>query len=63
MSKLSKQDKVEIYHLWHDYQISPAELSQRYRVGNTKMVSFKRGSKIMALANQCHARAIRLMMG
>ena len=33
MSKLSKQDKIEIYHLWHDYQIGPAELSQRYRVG------------------------------
>ena len=27
MSKLSKQDKIEIYHLWHDYQIGPAELS------------------------------------
>ena len=37
MSKLSKQDKVEIYHLWHDYQISPAELSQRYRVGRTNI--------------------------
>ena len=37
MSKLSKQDKVEIYHLWHDYQISPAELSQRYRVGKTNI--------------------------
>ena len=37
MSKLSKQDKIEIYHLWHDYQISPAELSQRYRVGKTNI--------------------------
>ena len=24
MSKLSKQDKIQIYHLWHDYQIGPA---------------------------------------
>ena len=37
MSKLSKQDKIEIYHLWHDYQIGPAELSQRYRVGKTNI--------------------------
>ena len=33
ITKLSKQDKIEIYPLWHDYQIDPAELSQRYRVG------------------------------
>ena len=37
MAKLSKQDKIEIYHLWHDYQIDPAELSQRYRVGKTNI--------------------------
>ena len=37
MSKLSKQDKIEIYHLWHDYQIGPAELSQRYQVGRTNI--------------------------
>ena len=37
MSKLSKQDKVEIYHLWHDYQIGSTELSQRYRVGRTNI--------------------------
>ena len=37
MTKLSKQDKIEIYHLWHDYQIGPAELSQRYRVGKTNI--------------------------
>ncbi|MCX8722374.1 hypothetical protein [Lactobacillus sp. B4005] len=23
MAKLSKQDKIEIYHLWHDYQVGP----------------------------------------
>ena len=37
MSKLSKQDKIEIYHLWHDYQIGSTELSQRYRVGRTNI--------------------------
>ena len=37
MTKLSKQDKIEIYHLWHDYQIGPAELSQRYRVDRTNI--------------------------
>ncbi|KJY54880.1 Uncharacterized protein JF75_18890 [Lactobacillus kimbladii] len=37
MSKLSKQDKIEIYHLWHDYQIGFTELSQRYRVGRTNI--------------------------
>ena len=37
MSKLSKQDKIEIYHLWHDYQIGSTELSQRYRVGKTNI--------------------------
>ena len=37
MTKLSKQDKIEIYHLWHDYQIGPAELSQRYQVGRSNI--------------------------
>ncbi|MBC6361132.1 transposase [Lactobacillus sp. M0403] len=37
MSKLSKQDKIEIYHLWHDYQIGSIELSQRYRVGKSNI--------------------------
>ena len=37
MSKLSKQDKIEIYHLWHDYQIGSTELSQRYRVGRSNI--------------------------
>ena len=32
MSKLSKQDKIEIYQLWHDYGVDSTELSQRYRV-------------------------------
>jgi len=29
MSKLSKQDKIEIYYLWHDYQICSGESSWR----------------------------------
>ena len=37
MTKLSKQDKIEIYHLWHDYQIGSTELSQRYRVGRSNI--------------------------
>ncbi|WP_423788783.1 hypothetical protein [Lactobacillus apis] len=37
MAKLSKQDKIEIYHLWHDYQIGSTELSQRYRVGRSNI--------------------------
>ena len=37
MTKLSKQDKIKIYHLWHDYQIGSTELSQRYRVGRSKI--------------------------
>ncbi|WP_233553564.1 hypothetical protein [Lactobacillus sp. ESL0228] len=32
MSKLSKQDKITSYHLWHDYQISSTELSWCYQV-------------------------------
>jgi len=37
MTKLSKQDKIEIYHLWHDYQIVSTEISQRYRVGRSNI--------------------------
>ena len=37
MTKLSKQDKIEIYHLWHDYQIGSTELSHRYRVGKSNI--------------------------
>lgn len=37
MTKLSKQDKIQIYHLWHDYQIGPAVLSQRYHVGRSNI--------------------------
>ena len=37
MNKLSKQYKIEIYHLWHDYQIGSADLSQRYRVGKSNI--------------------------
>ena len=37
MTKLTKQDKIEIYHLWHDYQIGSTELSQRYRVGRSNI--------------------------
>ncbi|WP_233553521.1 hypothetical protein [Lactobacillus sp. ESL0228] len=31
MSKLSKQDKITSYHLWHDHQIRSTELSRRYQ--------------------------------
>ena len=51
MSKLSKQDKIEIYHLWHDYQIGSTELSQRYRVGRTNI------SYLLALIDR-HSLAI-----
>ena len=51
MAKLSKQDKIEIYHLWHDYQISSTELSQRYRVGKSNI------SYLLALVNR-HGLAI-----
>ena len=37
MSKLSKQDKIEIYHLWHDYEDDATELCRRYRVGKTNI--------------------------
>lgn len=37
MAKLSKQDKIEIYHLWYDCQVGPTELSQRYRVGKSNI--------------------------
>ena len=37
MTKLSKQDKIEIYHLWYDYQISSTEISQLYRVGRSNI--------------------------
>ena len=35
MSKLSKQDKIEIYQLWHSYGVCVTLLSQRYRVGQS----------------------------
>ena len=37
MTKLSKQDKIKIYHLWYDYQISSTEISQLYRVGRSNI--------------------------
>ena len=51
MSKLSKQDKIEIYHLWHDYQIGSTELSQRYWVGRSNI------DYLLALID-CHGLAI-----
>ena len=51
MAKLSKQDKIEIYHLWHDYQIGSTELSQRYRVGKSNI------SYLLALVDR-HGLAI-----
>ena len=38
MSKLSKQDKIEIYHLWHSYGVGIIELSHRYRVGQSNII-------------------------
>ena len=32
MSKLSKQDKIDIYNLWKNYQVGSGELSRRYDV-------------------------------
>ena len=32
MSKLSKQDKIEIFNLWQNYQVVATELSRRYQV-------------------------------
>ena len=32
MSKLSKQDKIEIFNLWQNYQIGATELSRCYQV-------------------------------
>ena len=37
MAKLSKQDKIEVYQLWHDYQIGSTELSLRYQIGSTEL--------------------------
>ena len=51
MAKLSKQDKIEIYHLWHDYQVGPTELSQRYQVSKPNI------DYLLALINR-HGLAI-----
>ena len=51
MAKLSKQDKIEIYHLWHDYQIGSTELSQCYRVDRSNI------DYLLALINR-HGLAI-----
>ena len=32
MAKLSKQDKIEIFNLWQNYQVGTTELSRRYQV-------------------------------
>ncbi|WP_317638217.1 IS3 family transposase [Lactobacillus xylocopicola] len=32
MTKLSKQDKIDIFNLWQNYQVGSKELSHRYRV-------------------------------
>lgn len=32
MTKLSKQDKIDIFHLWQNYQVGATELSRRYQV-------------------------------
>ena len=37
MTKLSKQDKIKIYHLWYDYQIGSTEISKLYRVGSSNI--------------------------
>lgn len=51
ITKLSKKDKIEICHLWHDYQVGLAELSQRYRVGRSNI------DYLLALID-CHGLAI-----
>ena len=51
MAKLSKQDKIEIYHLWHDYQVGSTELSQRYQVSKPNI------DYLLALINR-HGLAI-----
>ncbi|MCO6530344.1 MAG: transposase, partial [Lactobacillus sp.] len=32
MAKLSKQDKIEIFNLWRNYNIRPSELGRRYGI-------------------------------
>ena len=51
MSKLSKQEKFQIYQLWHSYIVDVPELSQRYRVGKTNI------NYLLALID-CHGLAI-----
>lgn len=51
MAKLSKQDKIEIYQLWHGYGAGIMELSQRYRVGKSNI------DYLLALINR-HGLAI-----
>ncbi len=40
MSKLSKQDKIEIFNLWQNYQVGATELSRRYQVIRLLLIIF-----------------------
>ena len=51
MSKLSKQDKIEIFNLWQNYQVGTTELSRRYQV-NPSTINY-----LLALINR-HGTAI-----
>ncbi|WP_423788784.1 transposase [Lactobacillus apis] len=51
MAKLSKQDEIEIFNLWQNYQVGATELSRRYQV-NLSTINY-----LLALINR-HGTAI-----
>ncbi|MCX8737304.1 transposase [Lactobacillus sp. B4026] len=51
MAKLSKQDKIEIFNLWRNYNIRPKELGRRYGINSANI------RYLLALI-QCHGLAI-----
>ena len=51
MAKLSKQDKIEIFNLWQNYQVGTTELCRRYQV-NPSTINY-----LLALINR-HGTAI-----
>ncbi|PXY84411.1 hypothetical protein [Lactobacillus melliventris] len=51
MANLSKQDKIEIFNLWQNYQVGTTELSRRYQV-NPSTINY-----LLALINR-HGTAI-----
>lgn len=46
MVKLTKQDKIEIFHIWQDYGIDSKGLSRRYRI-NPSTINY-----VLALINR-----------